>query len=87
MDAETAKAVGTLFLAIVNSLTDDHRAEICATIERAANNPEQSPDNREFYKMVHHAATANVEQLALEIERQANGGRPRLQVIEGGDAA
>ena len=72
MDSETAKAVGTLFLAIVNSLTDDHRAEICAAINRAANNPDQSPDNRDFYKMVFHAATGNPEDFYDEIDMNSN---------------
>ena len=32
MDNETAKALGCLFLAIVHSLTDEHRAEIAAQL-------------------------------------------------------
>jgi len=60
MDRDTLKAIGTLVLAIINSLTDDHRAEICATIARAANNPKQSDECREFYKALHDAATRPV---------------------------
>jgi hypothetical protein len=35
--------------------------------------------------MVHHAATADPEQLALETERRLNGDRPKLEVITGGN--
>lgn len=87
MDNETAKAVGTLFLAIVNSLTDEHRAEIWAAVERAANNPRHSAENREFFKALHNAGTSDLGQLVLQNECADNGGRPRLRVIDGDDAA
>jgi hypothetical protein len=60
MDPEICKAIGTLFLAIFNTLTDEHRAEIGATIARAANNPRQPDACREFYKALHDAATRPV---------------------------
>jgi hypothetical protein len=87
MDTDTLKAIGTLFLAIINSLTDNHRTEISAAIARAANNPEQPPECREFYKALHHAATGDLEQLVLETERMRNNGRPRLEVVAGDGAA
>jgi len=87
MDNETAKALGCLFLAIVHSLTDEHRAEIAGTIIRAANNPGHSAELREYFKFIHHVATADPDQLALEVECCENGGRPRLSIVTGGDAA
>jgi hypothetical protein len=87
MDADTLKVVATIFNAIVNSLTDAHRAEICDTIKRAADNSDQSDECREFYRIIHHTATADPAQLVIETERLQNGGRPRLTIVIGGDAA
>jgi hypothetical protein len=87
MDPETAKVIGALFVAIVNSLTDEHRAEICATVLRTAEDPDRDPGSREFLLAIYHAATADPAQLAIETERMRNGGRPQLKIITGGDAA
>jgi hypothetical protein len=87
MDNSTLKAVGIITLALLGALPEEAREVACHRLRRASELPEMPPDVAEYLKAVLDAATADPAQLILEAERKANGGRPRLHIIDGGDAA